>query len=222
MSIQFPVSTSQFLSDLTFVAIKAVIFFAIILIGWVIGKLLGNLVGRLISRAGGDSLLKQTVIGRVLMRSDYASFKLANSITKWFVYISAILYALYTLSLPILTTTVSSFLYYLPVLVGSGIILIVGLIISDWLGEFVKKSSSPEKRDLLGLNIIGDLVKIVLYFVTLTLALTHLGVDVTILYIFAEAFAWAIAIAVGVASGIVVGWILKDRVKEWISTITGR
>ena len=75
------------------------------------------------------------------------------------------------------------------------------MIISDWLGEFVKKSSSPGKRDLLGLNIVGDVVKIVLYFVTLTLALNHLGVDVTILYIFAEAFAWAIAIAVGIAAG---------------------
>jgi small-conductance mechanosensitive channel len=222
MSIQFPVSSSQFLADLTYVALKVLIFFVIILAGIVIGKVLGNLVGRLISRAGGDSLLKQTVIGRALMRSGYASFKLANSITKWFVYIAAILYALYSLGLPILTTTILSFIFYLPILIGSAIILIVGLIISDWLGEFVKKSSSPEKRDLLGLNIVGDIVKIVLYFVTLTLALNHLGVDVTILYIFAEAFAWAIAIAVGIAAGVIVGWALKDRVKEWISTITGR
>ena len=136
-------------------------------------------------------------------------------------YIGAILYAFYSLGLPILTSTVTSFILYLPILIGSAIILIVGMIISDWLGEFVKKSSSPEKRDLLGLNIVGDLVKIVLYFVTLTLALNHLGVDVTILYIFAEAFAWAIAIAVGIASGLIVGWVLKDRVKEWISTIIG-
>jgi hypothetical protein len=221
MSVQFPITGSQLISDITFVAVKAIVFFVIILAGIVIGKLLGNLVGRVIARAGGDSLLKQTVVGRALMRSDYASFKLANAITKWFVYIGAILYAFYSLGLPILTSTVTSFILYLPILIGSAIILIVGMIISDWLGEFVKKSSSPEKRDLLGLNIVGDLVKIVLYFVTLTLALNHLGVDVTILYIFAEAFAWAIAIAVGIASGLIVGWVLKDRVKEWISTIIG-
>ena len=46
---------------------------------------------------------------------DYASFKLANPITKWFVYIAAILYALYSLGLPILTTTVLSFIFYLPI-----------------------------------------------------------------------------------------------------------
>ncbi len=222
MSTQFPVTSAQLLSDIIFVGIKALIFIVIILAGILIGKVLGNLLGRLISRAGGDSLLKKTVIGRALMRSDYASSKLVNAITKWFVYIAAILYALYSLDLPILTTTVTSFLFYLPILIGSAIILLVGLIISDWLGEFVKRSSSPEKRDLFGLNIIGDGVKIVLFFVTLTLALNHLGVDVTILYIFAEAFAWAIAIAVGIASGIIVGWVLKDRIKEWISSITGR
>jgi small-conductance mechanosensitive channel len=221
MVIQLPITTSELLSDLWFIAYKAAIFLAIVLIGWVVGRLLGSLVGRVLARAGGDSLLKQTVIGRALMRADYASFKLGNSLTKWLIYISAFLYALYSLALPVLTTTVSSFLAYLPILVGSGIILLVGMIVSDWLGEFVKKSVSPEKRELFYLNIIGDLVKVVLYFVTITLALTHLGVDVTILYIFAEAFAWAIAIAVGVAAGIVVGWFLKDRVKEWISSISG-
>src|SRR3984893_7985087 len=97
MSVQFPVNSSQLLSDITFVAIKVLVFLVIIVAGIVIGKVLGNLIGRLIARAGGDSLLKQTVIGRALMRSDYASFKLANSLTKWFVYIAAILYALYSL-----------------------------------------------------------------------------------------------------------------------------
>jgi small-conductance mechanosensitive channel len=221
MVIQLPITSSELLSDLWVVAYKTAIFLVIILIGWVIGKVLGNLVGRVVSRAGGDSLLKQSVVGRALMRADYASFKLGNSVTKWLIYISAFLYALYSLDLPILTTTVSSFLAFLPILVGSGIILLVGMIVSDWLGEFVKKSVSPEKRELFYLSIVGDIVKIILYFVTITLALTHLGVDVTILYIFAEAFAWAIAIAVGVAAGLVVGWVLKDRVKEWVSSISG-
>jgi small-conductance mechanosensitive channel len=190
-------------------------------VGWVVGRLLGTLVGRLIARAGGDSLLKQTVIGRALMRADYASYRLGNSVTKWLIYFSAFLYALYSLGLPVLTMSVVSFLDYLPVIIGAGIILIVGMILSDWLGEFVKKSSSPETRELLYLNFVGDTIKVVLYFVTITLALNHLGVDVTILYIFAEAFAWGIAIAVGIAAGIVAGWFLKDRIKEWFSSITG-
>jgi small-conductance mechanosensitive channel len=221
MAIDFPITTGELLTDVEIVLYRTAIFFAIILIGWVVGRVLGTLVGRLLARAGGDSLLRQTVIGRALMRADYASFRLGNSITKWIIYLSAFLYALYSLGLPVLTTSVVAFLDYLPVIIGAGIILLVGMILSDWLGEFVKKSVTPEKRELFYLNIVGDTIKVVLYFVTITLALTHLGVDVTILYIFAQAFAWAIAIAVGVAAGIVVGWFLKDRVKEWVSSISG-
>jgi small-conductance mechanosensitive channel len=221
MYIGLPSTTGEFLADVELILFKVAIFFAIIIVGWVVGRVLGMLVGRVLARAGGDSLLKKTVIGRALMRADYASFRLGNTVTKWIIYISAFLYALYSLGLPVLTSSVLAFFEYIPVVIGSGIILLVGMILSDWLGEFVKKSASPEKRELLYLNIIGDTIKVVLYFVTITLALTHLGVDVTILYIFAEAFAWAIAIAVGAAAGIVVGWFLKDRVKEWISSITG-
>jgi len=221
LPIQLPFTTGELVADVELVLYKAAIFLAIIVIGWVVGRVLGLLVGRILARAGGDSLLKQTVIGRALMRADFASFRLGNSVTKWLIYLSAFLYALYSLGLPVLTTSVLSVLDYLPVIVGSGIILIVGMILSDWLGEFVKKSVSPEKRELFYLSIVGDTIKVVLYFVTITLALTHLGVDVTILYIFSEAFAWAIAISVGVAAGIVVGWVLKDRVKEWISSISG-
>lgn len=221
MAIQFPATSGEILADVEIVLFKAAVFFAIILIGWVVGRVLGMLVGRLLARAGGDSLLRQTVIGRALMRADYASFRLGNSLTKWLIYISAFLYALYSLGLPVLTSSVVSFLDYLPVVVGSGIILLVGMILSDWLGEFVKKSVTPEKREVFYVNVVGDVIKVVLYFVTITLALTHLGVDVEILYIFAEAFAWAIAISVGVAAGIIVGWFLKDRVKEWISSMSG-
>jgi small-conductance mechanosensitive channel len=221
MAIEFPATTGELLTDVELILYKALIFLVIIVIGWVVGRVLGMIVGRVLTRAGGDSLLRQTVIGRALLRGDYTSFRLGNTVTKWLIYLAAFLYALYSLGLPALTTSVLAFLDYLPVIVGSGIILIVGMILSDWIGEFVKKSVSPEKRELFYLNFVGDTIKVILYFVTITLALTHLGVDVTILYIFAQAFAWAIAISIGVAAGIVVGWLLKDRVKEWFSSISG-
>jgi hypothetical protein len=215
LPIGFPTTTELF-SDLILVAYKAAIFVAILVVGWVVGKSIGFVIGKVVSKAGGDALLRQTVIGRALMRSDYTSFKLSQTITKWLIYIVAFLAALETLSLPILTSSVDAFLIYLPKIVGSLFILLIGIILSDWVGELVKKSSSPEKRDLFYLTVVGDIVKVVLYFVTITLALGYLGVDVTILYIIAQAFAWSIAIFVGVAAGVVVGWALKDKVKEWL------
>jgi putative Mn2+ efflux pump MntP len=221
MAITFP-TTSELLSDLILVGYKALIFVAILIVGWIIGRAVGFLIGKVVSKAGGDALLRQTVIGRALMKSDYTSFKLSQTITKWIIYIVAFLAALETLSLPILTNYVSSFIIYLPRIVGAILILIIGIIVSDWMGELVKKSSSPEKRELFYLNAVGDVIKVVLYFVTITLSLSYLGVDVTILYIIAQAFAWAVAIFVGVVAGIVVGWTLKDRVKEWLEQYSNK
>ena len=213
-----PLTSAQLGQDLLVVALKTALFLIIIGIGWIIGTVIGALAGKLTSRAGGDALLRQTVIGRTLMRSDYPSARLAKELTKWLIYIATFLIALESLALPLITGYVISFLAYLPIIIGSIIILMVGLILSDWAGEYVKKSVSPEKRDLFYLDLIGNLVKVILYFVTITLTLTHLGVDVTILYIFAQALAWGIAIAVGAAAGIVFGWMLKDKVKQWVSS----
>jgi small-conductance mechanosensitive channel len=216
-------TSAELISDLVIVAYKLVIFLIILAIGWVIGRLVGALVGRIVSRTGGDSLMRHTVIGRTLQRSDYNSFKLARLITRWVIYIAAFVVALEIVSLPIpsypipmLASSVSAFISYLPRIIGCILIFFIGITLSDWVGEFVKKSSTPEKRELFYLNVLGDVVKIILYFVTITLALSFLGVDVTILYIIAQAFAWGVAILVGVAAGVVIGWLLKDRVKEWL------
>ena len=211
-------SANQILSDLILVGYKALVFAVIIVAGWLIGRLLGGAIGRLVARAGGDSLLRQTVVGRTLAKSGFNSSALARGVTKWIIYISAFLIAIDTLGLPIVTESVSAFLAYLPRLVGGILILIIGIIFSDWAGELVKRSSEPEQRQLFYLGFIGDIVKIVLYFVTITVALSYIGIDVTVLYIIIQAFAWSVAIFVGVAAGIIVGWLLKDKVKDWIPT----
>ena len=49
-------------------------------------------------------------------------------------------------------------------------------------------------------------------------------IDVSILYIFANAMAWGIAIGVSVGLGIAFGWGFKDFIaesaKEWIQSLT--
>ncbi|MDJ0269302.1 MAG: hypothetical protein NXY59_01910 [Aigarchaeota archaeon] len=111
---------------------------------------------------------------------------------------------------------INTFMTYLPAFISALLIFIIGFIISDWVGESIKKSFTIESSQAIYISMIGDAVKVILYFVTITIALSQLGVDVTIIYIVAQAFAWSLAIFVGVAAGIVVGWLLKDRVKEWL------
>lgn len=186
-------------------------------IGWVLGRVVGWLVGRLVVSAGGDALLRHTAIGRALMKSGYTAGAFSKLIVKWVIYITAFLVGVDGLGLPVVSQWVAGFLSFLPSLVTSAAILIIGLILSDWIGEFVKRSMPPEQRDVFYIGVIADLVKIILYFVTFTIALANLNVDLTILYIIAQPLAWALAIFVGVAAGVVVGWVLKDKVKDLLT-----
>jgi small-conductance mechanosensitive channel len=209
-------SLSQIFSDLLLIGYDTLIFAAIIVAGWIIGRIVGGVIGRLISRAGGDSVLRQTVVGRTLGKSGFNASALARAIIKWTIYIAAFLIAIDSLGLPLITDSVSSFLSYLPRLVSGVLILIAGIIFSDWLGELVKRSSQPEQRQLFYLGFIGDMTKIVLYFVTVTVSLSYIGIDVQVLLIIIQAFAWSLAIFVAVVAAIIVGWLLKDKVKDWL------
>ena len=112
--------------------------------------------------------------------------------------------------------SVSAFLSNLPNLIGGIIILMVGIVLSDWMGELVKRSFSPEISQVPYMNLVGDGIKVILYFITITIALKQLGIDVTILYIVAQALAWGIALSLGVAAGIAVGWAIEDGIKDWL------
>jgi hypothetical protein len=193
---------------------RALIAGIILAVGWVIGRVVGAITGKVVGKIGVDASFRRTMLGRALIKSGFTASEFSKTLAKWFIYIAAILYALESLELSFLSAGVEAFLAFLPSLVGAVLILAVGLTVSDWVGELIKKGFTTEQRQTLYVNLVGDVVKVVLYFVTLTMALSHLRMDVTILHIFAQALAWAVAISVGVAVGIVAGWLLKDKAKE--------
>ena len=187
----------------------------ILAVGWFVGRAVGSVMGRIIARTGADMAFRRASVGRAILRAGYTASDFSKTVTKWIIYITAILLALDNLSVPTISNAIQSFLTFLPNVVAAFLIFIAGSILSDWAGESIKKSFTTETNQVQYLNLFGEVIKVVLYFVTVTIALSQLGIDITIIYIIATAFSWAVAIAVGVAAGIVVGWMLKDRVKEW-------
>lgn len=219
MAIQIDLFFNQQLMEkLVQIGSVLLVALAILVAGWVIGRLVALWVERFVSKIGVEAVFRKVALGRALIKSGYTASGISSSTAKWIIYITAILIALKSLQIPGITGYVDAFLSYIPTLLSGFIILIVGLILSDWLGEFIKSSFPQEQRQVFYINLIGDVTKVLFYYVTITLALAELGVDVTILYIFAQALAWSLAIAVGIATGIILGWMLKDKIKEWLSS----
>lgn len=208
---------SELVSLLVLVGYRALIFAIILAVGWAVGRLVGLLVRSFLSRMGADSVLRKSSMGRAIIKSGYTGSQFFDNVSRWIIYLAAALFALDSLGIPTISQSVSRFIDFIPDLVAGLLVLVVGFVLSDWFGEFIKKSIPQEQKDALYLGTLAEILKIVLYFITITLALRQIGIDTTILYIFAEAVAWGIAIAVGVAAGIVAGWFFKDKVKEWLA-----
>jgi len=217
VQIDFSWLSNRLWEIMNFYGLRVVEAIIIVLVGWLIGRALGEVVYRLVDRVDLGMTFRKTSIGRALLRSGYTAAKSFAVVVTWFVYLVSIYFAIEVLSIPIVTAFVASVALYLPNFAAGVLVLIFGFIFADWVGDLVKKSGSGAASEHLG--PFGDVVRVFLYFISTTIALAQMKIDITIVYIFAQAFAWAIAIGFGVAFGIAFGWQLKDRVKPWIDMI---
>jgi len=187
---------------------RVVFAVATLALGWVFGRLVSFLINRIVGRMGLATAFRKTSVGRALLRGGYTPGSFFAALGKGVVYLFAALTALDFLSIPVLTGLAQAFVIFLPNLVSALLILLGGLILVDWIGETIEKGSSSTLPPAL----LSWFVRALLYFVVITIALAEMGVDVTILYIIAQALAWSLAIAIGIA----LGWNLKDRIGPWL------
>lgn len=220
------VEIPQFLLDIwqAIVNMLPKVFGAIIalIIGWIAGRALGKGVSRVLDKAGVDDALRPTIFGRVLERSGITCVHFFDLIVRWFVYLIAIFAAVDILQIAILSQYMSMVVAYLPSLIAGVILLIAGFIVTDYISDFMKKIG--EEAEIAYSKLFADGLRLFLYSVVIILALSQMKIDVSILYIFANALAWGIAIGVCVGLGIAFGWGFKDVIaesaKEWIKSLT--
>ncbi len=182
--------------------------------GWMLGRVLAWLVERMARRGGFSVVFKRTSIGRAILVSGYTPAQFFGSVTKFCIYIVAVYIAVEVLAIQTLCTLMREVVFQLPEFISGLLIFVVGSIFSDAVGNIARQAGGGSGKTEYH-NPFGDIIRIFLYFVTLVMALTQMGVDVTILYIFAQAFAWSTALAVAIAFG----WHLKDRIGPWIEQI---
>ncbi|MCQ5377550.1 MAG: hypothetical protein NO516_05815, partial [Candidatus Methanomethylicia archaeon] len=132
------------------------------------------------------------------------------------IYLAALLFALQSLEMAAISEPVQAVLSMMPKIVGAILIFVVGAIIADGIGELAKRSFTPEQRQVFYIDLLGNSLKVLLYFIVITITLSEVGIDVTILYVVAQAFAWGFAIFMGIFAGIIAAWLLKDKFKELI------
>ncbi|MFC7082383.1 mechanosensitive ion channel family protein [Halorussus caseinilyticus] len=192
----------------------------ILLIGWVVGKALGRVVSGVADKAGLDRSARDTPLGRMMGDSRDALSNFLGSVTAWFVYALAILAAANTLAIPILSEWIATAVSYFPAFIAGLVVIIGGFIVADFIGDAITRTRAAAQSAYTQYFATG--VRMFLYFTAVVIGLDTMGIDVELLYIFAQALAWGLAAGLALAIGVGFGWGSKDYIannmNRWAGT----
>jgi small-conductance mechanosensitive channel len=193
-----------------------------LIIGWIAGRALGKAISKILDKAGVDDALRRTVFGRALERSGITCVGFFDLIVRWFIYLIAVFAAVDILRITVLSQYMHMLVAYLPNLIAGVILFIAGFIVVDYIADFMRKVG--EEAEIAYSRLFVDGLRLFLYAVVTILALSQMKINVSILYIFANALAWGISIGVCVGLAIALALGFKDAIAEyaekWIKSLT--
>ena len=192
----------------------------ILLIGWIIGKVVARIISRLVDTAGLDQRTLQTPIGDMLGGSEDAVSSAFGKIGAYYIYFIAFLAAADVLQIALLSQFITQAVAYLPALIAGLLIIVVGFIVADLIGDMIMRSASTTGSDAG--SILASGVQVFLYFIVIVVGLDTMQIDVEILYIFAGALAGGLGLAVAIGLGIAFGLGGRDYVAQNIDGWAGQ
>ncbi|MGD0331199.1 MAG: hypothetical protein ABSB40_12290 [Nitrososphaeria archaeon] len=182
----------------------------VLVVAIVVGKIGGWMVNKVFSRVHIVESFRKSSIGRAILRAGYTPASFLATCFKFVVYVFA-LFVIIDIFFPE-NQMVSNALAFIPKLIGAGLILLLGSFFGDSVEEVFVTGVQVGNQIKVSL---GQVLRFVVYFVSITIALAYLGFDVTILYIFAQ----AAALAIGISFGVIIAILLISEYREDFKTL---
>ena len=190
----------------------------VLLIGWVVGIAVAKAVSTLTDKVQLDRMVLDTPLGRIMGGSRDAVSKTFGTIAKWFVYALAILAAANVLAIQVLSQWIQTAVSYLPAFIAGLAVIVLGFVVADFIGDAIMKTRAATETSYTSWFASGT--RMFLYFTAIVIGLDTMGVDVSILYVFANAIAWGVAAAIAIGVGIAIGWggheYVANNINQWM------
>ncbi|WP_071933167.1 mechanosensitive ion channel family protein [Halodesulfurarchaeum formicicum] len=191
---------------------------AVLVIGFVAGRIIGDFVARIVGDFGIGHYLRETPFARFGGEGGFG--RLVGKIVAYYIYLLTLLAVVDILAIDALSTLLNDFAGYLPALAGGLLVLVVGIWLAERVAEVVAESGDGRTFSVGSLG-----VKVLIYYITITLALATVGINIEVLTslftAFVVAFLGALALALAIGIGLAVGLGGQDYVAEnidsWVS-----
>jgi len=170
----------------------------ILIIGYFVAIGLGHLVRVILEKAGLNGYMEKHKMSSLV--GHIKAGHLFGEIVKWYVFIIFIQAAVELLHLGSLSGVLSNFVLWLPNVIVAAVVIIFGVGIAHYVGIKIEEHS-----EMKGTKFLSRLLKIVIVFMVIVVALSQIGVDVSIIentfLILIGALGLGIAIALGIGLG---------------------
>jgi hypothetical protein len=184
----------------------------VLVIGFLIGRIVGGIVEDVVGGLGLAGVVQDTPLER-FADSEGEFGHIVGMLVEYYIYLITLLAAADILDIPGLSTLLDTFAGYIPALIGGLVILVVGILVAEFVEELVV--NAVEGR--VG-RVAGVAVKVFVYYIVVTLALSAIGFDTAILTnmftVFVTAFFGTLAVALAIGVGVGVGLGSKDYVAD--------
>jgi low affinity Fe/Cu permease len=191
----------------------------VLIIGFIIGRIVGDAVGDAVGGFGIGAYLTDTPLERFGDKEGEFGGLVGTFVT-YYIYLLTLVAVADIVQIEALSSLLNAFAGYLPALIGGLVVLLVGIWIAERAGRLVSGSDESRIMDLAGLA-----VKVVIYYITITIALDTIGFETTVLTnlftTFVVAFFGALALALAIGIGVAVGLGGQDYVRENIGSWVG-
>lgn len=200
----------QLWSDFVVVFPSIVVALLLLVVGYFIGWAVGHAAKWLLLRAGLDNVVKKAGFTKEAGHTHLPN--LVGEFVKWFVFLIFLQVAVDDiLNLSTLGVLLGEFVRWLPNLLFAVIVFFAGVALAHYVDMKIK-----EHTKMRGMRVASGILKVVVLYLVLVIALNQIGIDVGILensfLILLGAFGLGLAVALGIGLGLG----LRKHSENWV------
>jgi small-conductance mechanosensitive channel len=154
---------------------------AILILAYIVGKLTARIIAAVLRKLEFERLTKKSEAEKIARRFGMSLIGLIEVVTRWTIYLIGLQVAVQTAGLELINELMEKIVNYMPNLIWTVIIFIVGILVAEKLANFVQSITEDEKVPRFWL--MGNLVRYAIYLLVIIMALSQLGISTNVLIV---------------------------------------
>lgn len=184
----------------------------VLIIGYFVALGVGHAIKVLLEKAGLDSYLEKSKFSKEV--GHFHLSRVLGEIIKWYIFLIFIQAGVDLLRLGTLSAILNQFVLWLPNVIVAAVIVIFGVALAHFVSMKIEEHTMTK-----GVRFFSKLIKIVIYYIVLVIALEQIGVEASILENSFLILIGSLAVGIAIALGVGLGKAMQPEGKEIVKDL---